>query len=222
MNRRSFLNQIAFSGGAFLVHRRIPRTEHLIFIVNGGGARKKDYYENTLLAPNLRRMAKEGFVFEEDHCEAVSSHDAAFEELLQGRELGSNVRTYPSILDYIGRGCAASSITEIPQLMQHYRPRVLVCREMAPDAGHNSYENYLHAVKSTDNAIGMVFDWVKKHPDFGRNTAIVVRPEFGRDDEVNAHGSLHHSYGFYYTHRVASIFWGPDFNRGVDQKTVIN
>jgi hypothetical protein len=35
------------------------------------------------------------------------------------------------------------------------------------------------------------------------------------------YGSLHHSYGFYYTHRVASIFWGPEFNRGVDQKTVV-
>ena len=52
--------------------------------------------------------------------------------------------------------------------------------------------------------------------------AIIIRPDFGRDDEVNAQGELHHSEGFYYTHRVASIFWGPDFRKGVDRKTVMN
>jgi arylsulfatase A-like enzyme len=50
----------------------------------------------------------------------------------------------------------------------------------------------------------------------------VIRPEFGRDDEVNEHGQLHHSYGFYSTHRVASIFWGPDFNQGVNRTTVVS
>ena len=35
-------------------------------------------------------------------------------------------------------------------------------------------------------------------------------------------GELHHSEGFYYTHRVASIYWGPDFNVGVDGDTVVN
>ena len=61
-----------------------------------------------------------------------------------------------------------------------------------------------------------------KHSYFSSNTAIVLRPEFGRDDEVNRSGQLHHSEGFYYTHRVASIFWGPDFNKGVDRTTVIS
>ena len=102
--------------------------------------------------------------------------------------------------------------------MQQHRPRILICRETTHDVGHESYETYLSAVKRTDAAIGKVFDWVKTHPYFGRNTAIVIRPEFGRDDEVNAYGHLHHSYGFYYTHRVASIFWGPDFNPGIDKK----
>ena len=41
-------------------------------------------------------------------------------------------------------------------------------------------------------------------------------------DEVNRYGELHHSEGFYYTHRVASVYWGPDFNVGVDKRTVVN
>jgi arylsulfatase A-like enzyme len=106
--------------------------------------------------------------------------------------------------------------------MERFRPRILVCREIAHDVGHDSFDLYLSAVKTTDDAIGRVFDWVRNHPYFSQNTAIVIRPEFGRDDVVNDHGHLHHSFGFYCTHRVASIFWGPDFNRGVDRATVIN
>jgi len=38
-------------------------TEHLIFVVNGNGLRKKDYYEDASISPNTRRVADEGFVF---------------------------------------------------------------------------------------------------------------------------------------------------------------
>ena len=160
-------------------------------------------------------------MFEEDHCERIASHKAAFAELLQGREVGEEAAPYPTILDYIGDGCVLDSFGKIPHIMQMRRPRVIVCRETAHDVAHESYEAYLRTVKRTDDSIGTVFDWVKGHAYFSHNTAIVIRPEFGRDDQVNEHGHLHHSYGFYDTHRVASIFWGPDFNRGVDRTTVI-
>lgn len=208
MDRRTFIEQTAWSAAGLLVPFHKLNTRHLIFIVNGGGARKKDYYEDESLAPNVRRVASEGFVFEEDHCECISSHDTAFNELIGGHPW---VRNAPQV----------RSLRAVPQMMQHTRPQILICRETAHDVGHESYEAYLSALKSTDAAIGKVFNWVKSHPYFGGNTAIVIRPEFGRDDEVNAYGHLHHSCGFYYTHRVASIFWGPDFRRGVDRKTVI-
>ena len=210
MDRRSFLTQGALGASALcLAPLRPNATKHLIFIVNGGGARKKDYYEDPFLAPNLLSIASDGFVFEQDHCEHVSSHDGAFNELIGGSEL---VRNAPQV----------RSLHMVPQMMQQDRPRTLICRENAHDVGHESYEGYLSALRSTDAAIGKVFNWVKSHPYFGGNTAIVIRPEFGRDDEVNAYGHLHHSYGFYYTHRVASIFWGPNIRRGVDRKTVIH
>ena len=132
-------------------------------------------------------------------------NDAAFELLLPNVE-------YQQV----------DSINEIPRILQSERPRVVVCRQMGHDVGHHSYEQYLAAVKATDDAIGRMFDWLLREPEFAGKTAIVIRPEFGRDDEINQHGQLHHSCGFYYTHRVASIFWGPDFNRGVDRTTVIN
>ena len=201
MNRRSFLRAAAL-GITCTYKPPHPLTKHLIFIVNGA-ARKKDYYENEAIAQNIRRIATEGFVFEEDHCEQISSHDAAFAELLG---VNVNYRLVPSL-------------RVVPQVMEQCKPRLLVWRDVAHDVGHDDYEAYLRVVRRTDAAVGEVFDWVRRHPYFSANTAIVIRPEFGRDDEVNRHGQLHHSRGFYYTHRVASIFWGPDFKRGVDRTT---
>jgi arylsulfatase A-like enzyme len=230
MDRRTFLKQstfgaaaapfLPFSGGAVYDRAMQVRTAHLILLVMGG-ARKQDYC-SAELAPNIHRVAGEGFVFEEDHCEQVASHEAAFANLLHGRESTRAGADYPSILDYAGNSLLVDSARSIPRLLQQYRPRLIVCRDRTFDAGHLSYDRYLQAVESTDDSVGRVFDWVKAHAQFSANTAIVIRPEFGRDDEVNEHGQLHHSYGFYSTHRVASIFWGPDFNRGVDRTTVIN
>jgi hypothetical protein len=204
MNRRVFLNCMAGTAtGLFLPSQGGRSTKHVIFIVNGA-ARKKDYYEGLSIAPHVRRLASEGFVFEEDHCGQIASHDAAFAELLGGT-------TYSLI----------RSLHLIPSTMERRRPRILVYRDVTHDVGHRSFEAYLSAVRETDEGVGQVFDWVRSHPYFSQNTAIMIRPEFGRDDEVNANGALHHSYGFYYTHRVASIFWGPNFNRGVDKNTVV-
>ena len=221
MNRRSFLAGVCGSTLLGVQGVGSRQTQHLIFINNGGGVRKRDYYEDVTLAPNVGRLVREGFVFEEDHCERVASHDAAFEELFRGRPAVSVNESGPTILDYIGSGFRSNSILGIPRILENHKPRLVVCRDFSHDVGHEGYERYREAVAITDRSIGKVFDWVKAHPYFSRNTAIVVRPEFGRDDVVNEHGQLHHSYGFYETHRVASIFWGPDFNRGVDRETVI-
>jgi len=108
MHRRLFLKQssLGAAGCALATPARPRHTEHLIFIVNGGGARKKDYYENDSLCPNIRKIASEGFVFEEDHCERIASHNAAFRELLTGHEWLDDGPAYPNIFDYFGRNTA--------------------------------------------------------------------------------------------------------------------
>src|SRR5262245_28534003 len=86
MNRRSFLTQTtAGMAGAFIAGSSPHlQTRHVILVVNGNGARKKDYYENPAVAPNIGQLAAEGFVFEEDHCETVTSHRTCFDELVRG------------------------------------------------------------------------------------------------------------------------------------------
>ena len=209
MNRRSFLKGsiLTAAGWRWDQTSSLP-TRHVILIVNGNGVRKKEYYEDAGLSPNIHRMANEGFVFTEDQCDSVASHAAAFSELVQGLE------------DYTYLHCSLSH--RIPRIMYERRPRVLVVHETGHDVGHESYEKYLDAVKATDQKVGRIFDWVNNHRYFSQNTAIVLRPVFGRDDEINPAGELHHSEGFYYAHRVARIFWGPEFRRGVDSRTVVN
>ncbi len=223
MNRRTFLNSVAASLPSLLSSRTEARaTNHVIFIINGGGARKKDYFENPLLGTHVRRMASEGFVFTEDHSERIAFHDQAVAELMQGRPWTADSSAYPTILDYERASCIAETIEAVPGIMERERPRLLVCRETAHDRGHDNYDAYLQTVKATDGKIGTTLAWVRNHSYFSGKTAIIVRPEFGRDDEVNADGHLHHSFGFYYTHCVASIFWGPDFNRGTSRTPVRN
>src|SRR5213080_4835110 len=100
MNRRSFIGHSTLGVAAiFTGSRALSReTRHLVLIVNSG-ARKKDYYEDESLSPNIRRLAEDGFVFEEDHCDRISSHDAAFAEMVNGLEgtysLVQSIRSVP-------------------------------------------------------------------------------------------------------------------------------
>src|SRR5262249_29159467 len=149
-----------------------PKTKHMIFIVNCG-ARKRDYYEDVSLSPRIHELARESFVFEQDHCERVASHRTAFMELLRGRESTPDSR-YPTLLDYIGDGFQLDSILAIPSVLDRHGPRIVVCREPVHDVGHHSYEEYLRAIRSTDEAVGRLVDWVKMHPHFSANTAIVI------------------------------------------------
>src|SRR5262250_1372725 len=118
MKRRHFLKNATFAGAGLLLPAHRFRAEHLIFIVTCG-TRKRDYYEDESLSPNTHRLARESFVFEEDHSERVASHDAAFMELIQGRQVNVGENTwYPTILDYIGGGIVVDGIGKIPRAMQ--------------------------------------------------------------------------------------------------------
>ena len=224
MNRRSFITGSVLGGLAVALQTPLVeafsdnrRTRHLILIINGGGARKMDYLDPSL-APNTVRLARESFVFEEDHCDTVCGHESAVAELLQG---------LPTPFQYVrGQG-----LGRIPSLMKSTRPSILVFYVDSHDVGHGrekgirageGFAAYLDAVRSTDQGIGEIVNWVTGDSYFRDKTSIVIRPEFGRDDVVTPDGELHHSEGFYSAHRVASIFWGPDFNRGVDSTTVVN
>lgn len=117
----------------------------------------------------------------------------------------------------------AQSLEILPKILQEFKPRILLWQQVGHDCGHGAggylrqetgWTDYSHVARTTDEQIGRIFDFIKKDPYFSKNTAIVIRPEFGRDDEINMYGEINHTDGYYYSHRSASIFWGPDIKPG--------
>src|SRR5205085_824058 len=122
----------------------------------------------------------------------------------------------PFVADAIG-------LALIPKVMAAFKPKVLIYHQVGHDAAHGSggfpqretgYSEYEKVCRTTDEQIGRIFDFVKHDPYFSRQTAIVIRPECGRDDEVTPYGELHHSTGYYQSHHSAELWWGPDIKRG--------
>ncbi len=124
----------------------------------------------------------------------------------------------------------AMALQLLPAVMKAFKPRMLLYQQVGHDTGHGAggylrqqtgYFEYERVAKTTDEQLGVLFDFIKNDPYFSKNTAIIIRPEFGRDDEINLYGEINHSSGYYYCQRSASIWWGPDFKVG-SSKDIVN
>ena len=123
---------------------------------------------------------------------------------------------------------------DCPQILrrrQEFKPRLITFQQIGHDTGHGAggyirdetgWFEYKKTAEATDEAIGYIWNFIKNDPHFSKNTAIVVRPECVRDDEVNLYGEIHHSHGYYYAHVNASIWWGPDFKKGFVSNDIVN
>ena len=348
MKRRDFLKSLGVAGAAGMAPASLAaapqagsglgldlKTKHAIVILNGNGARKKEYYENAEMSPNITRMAKEAFVYTEDGNDTTSNHGNSWTSLITGNEYQSGIPQYPTIPHYVRKhvGDAASNywylqgvsyyrvwrynvkyftshpeygietrpvtlttgqtffedqklspaeivaqqftddmgltalerakleqfvgdtlsdrsyiadlvhkpiprtpfweeaqaLHLIPSILQEFKPKMLIFQQTGHDTGHGAggllrdetgWFEYSQVIQSTDEGVGRIIDFVKNDPYFSKNTAIIIRPEFGRDDEVNLYGEIHHSEGYYYCEQTASIWHGPDFKSGVSNKLV--
>ncbi len=349
MKRREFLKGLGVLGGAGVVGS-VPgaearaaqtasgfKTKHMILIINGNGARKLDYYEQTATGPNGRRMADAGTVCTEDHNDTIFNHGFMYTELLMGQDISVNIPVYPTIPHYIrkvhndeatqywyvqgtsmyrawrfsdkyltthpdfGIQTRPVSLTTqavfyeenkrspaeivrqnfpddmdvtsserkrleefieghlnardytpstkrptlyrtpfleeqqalhmVPKILAAFKPRLIILQINGHDTGHGGgslnleetgYDDYLKVINYTDELLGDLLDFVEGDPYFSQNTAIVMRPECGRDDETTIYHELHHSPGYYQSHRSASIFYGPDFKSGHVVKDVVH
>lgn len=346
LNRRNFLKAAGAVGAAGTAGwvreaQAAPvldtKTKHIIFIINGNGARKKEYYERAELSPNIRRIAADSTVYLEDHNNTPSNHGYMFTEMLTGFDGSYGTPYWPTMTHYLRKSfkdestkywylqgisyyrnwrfqnkyvsthpdypqntwCASMTTQNIffeeqkrspkqivseqfpdmdftdsekklmeefiaarlekkdynpvspkkpmigrspfieegqalhliPAIMQAFKPRLLIFQQIGHDTGHGAggfllqetgYKEYVKVAESTDEAVGKIYDWIKKDPYFSQNTALIIRPEGGRDDEVNMYGEINHSNGYYYAHRVASIWNGPDYKKGALLKNIVN
>ena len=113
MNRRDFVKSLGMAGGAMAVGGQTTaealaqetslnfKTKHIIWIINGNGSRKSEWYEKKDLSPNYQRLVNAGFVYEEDHNETVSDHGHSWTELLTGNRLQNGIPLYPTPPHYV-------------------------------------------------------------------------------------------------------------------------
>ncbi|MGH9321191.1 MAG: hypothetical protein ACRD3V_15075, partial [Vicinamibacteria bacterium] len=108
------------------------------------------------------------------------------------------------------------------RILEDFKPRMLTVQVLALDDAHadfgfwdynTDYYEYIKHIKTTDELIGNLWERIQKDPYLRETTSLVIRPECGRDDEVNIYGQLGHSPGNYYAHYVWMSALGPDFKK---------
>ncbi len=108
-------------------------------------------------------------------------------------------------------------------ILKEFKPKLITLQILGLDDAHadagfwdhdTDYEQYLRHIAATDELFGALYDFVRQDPYLRDTTSILLRPECGRDDEVNIYGQLHHSQGNYYAHNVWTLGVGPDFKKG--------
>ena len=117
----------------------------------------------------------------------------------------------------------AQVLTLAPLILRAFKPKIITLQicgldEAHADFGHwndrTGYSEYTRHLKTTDELIGKLWSEVQSDPTLRDNTALVLRPECGRDDEINPYGQLGHTTGNYHAHFVWTLAVGPDFRKG--------
>jgi hypothetical protein len=109
------------------------------------------------------------------------------------------------------------------RILKDFKPKMITVQVLALDDAHadfgfwdynTDYWEYIKHIKTTDELIGNLWAGIQADPYLRETTSLLIRPECGRDDEVNIYGQLGHSPGNYYAHYVWMSALGPDFKKG--------
>ena len=139
----------------------------------------------------------------------------------KGRDLVPSTAT-PVIEQELQLG-DARALHLVPQILKDFKPRVITVQILGLDEAHETfssasalvgYERYLRHLKTLDELIGSLWRSVQSDPYLRETTALVIRPDCGRDREVNPLGQLDHTAGDDHAHTVWTMALGPDFPRG--------
>jgi len=117
----------------------------------------------------------------------------------------------------------AQIITLTPQILKAFKPKLIDVQVLALDDAHadfgywnynTDFVEYVKHIETTDELLGKMWKEIQADPYLRETTSLLIRPECGRDDEVNIYGQLGHSEGNYYAHHAWMIAVGPDFRKG--------
>jgi hypothetical protein len=119
------------------------------------------------------------------------------------------------------------SILLAGKILRDFKPKMLTVQVLALDDAHSDfgspkrasgavgYETYLQHLAVLDELIGRLWAQIQSDPGLRGTTALLVRPECGRDSEVDRYGELGHTNGDRKAHTVWTSALGPDFEKGL-------
>ncbi|HXV60373.1 MAG TPA: hypothetical protein VEK15_06750 [Vicinamibacteria bacterium] len=108
------------------------------------------------------------------------------------------------------------------EILRAFKPRIITVQVLALDDAHSElgdrahdthFEEYINHIETTDELIGNLWREIQDDPYLRGTTSLVIRPECGRNDDVDEFGQLGHSPGSYAAHTVWTCALGPDFRR---------
>ncbi len=108
-------------------------------------------------------------------------------------------------------------------VLNTFQPALIGVSMMDPDVAHRNLTAYEQAIRNNDAGVGALWDAIQQNPKLRDTTALIVVPEFGRDEKENREGGLDHSDKSEDFQRVFLIGAGPDFkkNQVATQKAAV-
>jgi hypothetical protein len=100
------------------------------------------------------------------------------------------------------------------EVLKAFRPRLITVQLLGFDEAHRSYRHYVRHISAIDEIVGAMWDEIQADAALRATTALFIRPDCGRNDEVSHGGRLDHAHGDCGAHYVWSLAAGPDFKRG--------
>lgn len=136
---------------------------------------------------------------------ADPARQRAVERFILDELAGGNTRiTGPGAPD-------AKAIRVGGNLLRIFRPRLLGITLQSHDVAHGSFNSYVEVIRRNDAELGRLWDGIQADPDLRDSTAIMVLPEFGRDQNLNERNGLDHGDQSDDMREVFLIAAGPDF-----------
>jgi hypothetical protein len=142
---------------------------------------------------------------------------------VRSKRVGEIPSTKESVIDRPLQVGDCQSILMAGEILRAFKPKMITIQLLALDEAHaehhfsdcdTGFEAYRRHLRTTDELIGRLWADIQADPYFRGTTALLIRPECGRDRTVNPYGQLGHTTGSYDAHYVWTTALGPDFKRG--------
>jgi len=116
----------------------------------------------------------------------------------------------------------AQTIGYACEVMKWFRPALTVVNMSAVDGCHSNFTGYLASLHRADHSVGHLWNFIQTQiPEMAGNTAIVIAPECGRNDEPNAVRDQNDWYAYDHSDQNALRIFGLMAGAGVPGNLVI-